>query len=158
MGQVSFNEDIEELRQDNLHHMRGFDNLLSRLREPPNLIEIQKVERELKALSLQLIAHFEKTKEQAKARFDEALKYLQDPDVLITKKLNKRTKERDELRGELLKCKSQLEACHQSQQRNLNKIKALGEEKTILKAELERLKDGADWLAEKAATVPLKHR
>ena len=99
MGQVSFNEDIEELRQDNLHHMRGFDNLLSRLREPPNLIEIQKVERELKALSLQLIAHFEKTKEQAKARFDEALKYLQDPDVLITKKLNKRTKERDELRG-----------------------------------------------------------
>jgi chromosome segregation ATPase len=158
MNWVSYSEDIEELRQDNLHHMRGFDNLLERLRDPPSLGEIQKVEKELKSLSLQLVAHFEKTKKQAKATFDEALKYLQDPDVLITKKLDKRTKERDALRDELLDCRTQLEACRKSQQRSLNKIKALGEEKAALTAELDKLKDNKDWLTEKSTAVPLRRR
>ena len=141
MGLVSLSEDIDELRQENEAHMRGLDNLIKAVRNAPDLGELTRAEAELKELAGQLIAHFEKVRSQAKKTFEEAMEYLRDPNVMITAKLDKRTKQRDEARKELAKYKAQLESSRSSQSRSKTRISELEREVKDLKkrkGELER--------------------
>jgi chromosome segregation ATPase len=158
MGVVSLSEDIEELRQDNEHYQRGMDNLIKTLKSDVSLFEIQKIESDLRKLADQLVKKYEEHKARAKMRFDEAIKYLSDPDVRITAKLEKRTRERDEARSALADCGAQLKACRESQARNLSRISELSNERAALQKELEKLKDAVYVKSALKGVEPLRRK
>jgi chromosome segregation ATPase len=158
MGAVSLSEDIEELRQDNEHYQRGMDNLIRTLKSDVDLLEIQKVEKDLRKLADQLIKKYEDHKARAKSRFDEAIKYLNDPDVRITAKLEKRTRERDQARSALADRSTQLQACRESQARNLSRINELGKEKVALREDLQKLKDASYVKSALDGVEPLRRK
>jgi uncharacterized coiled-coil DUF342 family protein len=147
MGFVSLKEDIDELREENAHRLRGLDNLIHSLRDARNLERLRAVEAGLRETADQLIRHFEKVREQAKASFEEAVKFLHDPNVRITAKLEKITKERDRIRQERDQLKVELENNRASSTKirkensSLTKeIDALVTERKKLRLELRRLK------------------
>lgn len=158
MNWVSYTEDIEELRQENEHYRRGIDGLIKRLRQDASLHEIHRVEGDLRKLADQLIKRYEEHKVKAEKQFEEAIRFLQDPAVQITERLKKRTRERNEARAELEKCKQELGQCRNSQARNLNKINELNKGKAALQKEVERLKDGAYLRTALKGVEPLRRK
>lgn len=148
MNWVSYAEDIEELRQENEHYRRGIDALIGKLEQGPSLHEIQRIESDNRRLSEQLISRYKVIKADAEKLFQEALKLLQDPAVRLNEKIEKRTRQRDEARSELKKCKLDLTQCRASQARNLNKISDLGKANKDLENELRTLQDQLRWQAE----------
>ncbi len=158
MNWVSYAEDIEELRQENEHYRKGIDGLIKRLRQDTSLHEIHRVEEDLRKLADQLIKRYEQHKVDAQKKFEDAIKFLRDPAVQITEKLAKRTRERNEARAELEKCKRELGQCRSSQARSLNKIKELKKEQAALQKEVERLKDAAYVRTALKGVEPLRRK
>ena len=141
MGWVSTSEDIDELRQENEHYRASIDNLILGLQAPRSTADIRDAESNLVDLSHRLIAVFEEKKEQAQRLFNEAIALLQDPSTRIAARIEKRTHERDELRGQLEVARTQLHSARSSQSKALDRVRELELELARLRDQLLRSED-----------------
>ncbi|MFO1184778.1 MAG: hypothetical protein U1E56_08330 [Bauldia sp.] len=139
MGWVSMNEDIDELRAQQVHFQNGIDAIITQVRHA-KFDDLAKAESDLRTKAERVESFLKALREKVGRVFDDAVSRLSDPNFRITKRLSKVEKERDQLK-ELLKDRDdqlkdgrkRMEELREENRRLTAKASALGDELSHLK-------------------------
>lgn len=141
MGWVSFNEDIEKLRDERAHFLRGITAIKKKVQQTRSLKELKRTERDVELLAQRVVKALDSILQEAVAAFDEAERRLSDPNVRITKSLDKKDSQLDRLQKRNSELQEQICACREKRDSLQADKHRLSEENESLRAELARLLD-----------------
>lgn len=159
MGWVSMNEDIQEIRNQREHFRNGLANIIQRLKKDQPRQDLARSEIEIKTITDRLILLLEETHERVLLVFDDAEKRLQDPQVQIVKRLDKKDNELRAIKAKALELETDLSKCRSRREFLDNEIKKLSMENEKLRSENKRIKDNElPWATETKGISPLKKR
>jgi chromosome segregation ATPase len=151
------NEDIDEIRQQRAHFEKGFANIKKRVAKS-GFKDLKDAENKLSELFSRVNGFLSEMQVRVLKVFDEAEARLKDPNIRISARLDKQTKEIVILRDKLRQAESDLLKSRQGSQKSQNRLNELAGELAKLDSENRVIKDNADWNNEISGLRPLGKR
>ncbi len=141
MGWVSTSEDIEELRQERLRFLKGYDSLTAGLRKISNLSDAKRAEADIDRLVSTLIQAVDERRKATQLAYDKCEKLMSDTNFRYAKRLEKKSDQLEELRSKFSQANASLARCRARREQLMIERDKLAMENAELRAQLSDLKD-----------------
>lgn len=157
MGWASYAENIEDLRQ----HRAAIEKPIKKVQTLVSKVKISNPARvgfELNNFVENIKAALDETLQRVSDVFQEAERKLEDPNVRIVKRLDKKTSTISMLREKLEKAERHLASCREKGKQNEGSLRVLRNENADLKKQIAALADKAAFLTAANSVRPLRRR